>query len=327
MDLCKYTEELWKIYLLGTEDEIKEKIGMDMEEDMVIIGTGRHEFYQNLIQFEAAFEQEARERDTIRFMIRSFRCSEKRIGDGVSLVYGHVWVKGEDSLSNAVVDMDTRFSIVYVKKNSGWKIAHIHQSLPYYEQKDGEYYPKTLVKQVQEAQLHAQKMEELAKSDSLTGLLNHQFFFDTSTELLANAEQAYCMVLDMDNFKQINDSCGHQRGDQVLRDVADLLKKVTEGKGIAGRIGGDEFALFYTGIKTQEEAKNIVREILSGIGRMGRNNGRLHPGISIGAEKVRREETVKEVFRRADMALYEVKRTGKNACSICGEKIWESVYE
>lgn len=321
MDLCKYTEILWKQYLLGTEQEILTRIHRDLEENIVIIGTGEHEFYENLRLFEAAYEMEARERDTIRFTICSFWCREKRLGNSASLVYGCVALKGKDSVSNAVVDMNTRFSIVYEKTASGWKIAHIHQSVPYYEQRDGEYYPKTLVKQVQEAQQYAQKMEALARNDSLTGLLNHQFFFEESSRLLDKAGQAYCMVLDLDDFKRVNDSCGHQSGDEVLRAVGRLLKRVLGEKGIAGRIGGDEFAVFCTELKSVEEARKMAEKILNEINKLRMRNKERFPGISIGVEKVRPNETVKEVFRRADMALYEVKSTGKNGCCICGEKI------
>lgn len=321
MDLCKYTEMLWKQYLLGTEQEIQDRIQRDLEKNIVIIGTGDHEFYEDLSRFEAAYEMEARERDTIRFTICSFWCREKRLGNSASLVYGCVALKGKDSVSNAVVDMNTRFSIVYEKTASGWKIAHIHQSVPYYEQRDGEYYPKTLVKQVQEAQQYAQKMEALARNDSLTGLLNHQFFFEESSRLLDKAGQAYCMVLDLDDFKRVNDSCGHQSGDEVLRAVGRLLKRVLGEKGIAGRIGGDEFAVFCTELKSVEEARRTAKKILEGIRELREENYGKFPGISIGVEKVRPDETVKEVFRRADMALYEVKSTGKNACSVCGEKI------
>lgn len=313
MDLCKYTEELWKLYFSDPKEDFLEEIYSKISRDVVIIGTGSHEFYEDLEHFVHACELEAGERSEIRFEVTKIWCREKKIDENVSMVSGEVWVKGWGrKKQKVIVDMDSRFSVLYKKEEGQWKVAHIHQSLPNYDQRDGEFFPKTLMDQVAEARQLAEKMEQLAKTDQLTKIYNNQTFYDESVNLLQNKGQSYCMAIDLDDFKLVNDTYGHLEGDKILTQVGRILKEAAKNKGIAGRMGGDEFALFCTGIDSDQQAEKIACQVLEAVGQISREMAGGHLGVSVGIAKVKENERVKEAFRRADEMLYEVKRSGKN---------------
>ncbi len=94
-----------------------------------------------------------------------------------------------------------------------------------------------------------------AKTDLLTGLLNHQAFYDVINKVPVSQTTGYLMVIDLDDFKQINDTYGHLYGDNVLKEIGGIFKTIVGEEDWAGRIGGDEFALFlesYLRIKRQK---------------------------------------------------------------------------
>lgn len=318
MNLCSFTEQLWHFYLT---EEWSEKAGVflqTLDPNVIVIGTGKHEFYESRAVFEEALAREAQERSEIRFSIESITSREKVCSPDVRLVYGTLHLVGTVKKVNVIVDMSCRYSIVYAKEgDGGWRIVHVHQSIPNLDQRDGEYYPKTLVGQVQEAESRAQQMEQLARTDQLTGILNHQTFFDECDRLARNPGTFYCMVIDLDDFKQINDSYGHLEGDRVLQDMGRILQEAVADQGLAGRVGGDEFSLFLTKLSAPEEAEQMAAVLLAQVQK--RKEQGPFPGISIGVAKLSQSESVRSGFRRADQMLYEVKRCGKNSYRVSRE--------
>ena len=315
MDLRGYTERIWHFYLTEKWTENGASFLEILDEDIVVIGTGKHEFYESLEVFWEALRKEERERDEIHLTIESITSKEKRCSEDVRLVYGTLHVVGAVDNASAIVDMDCRYSVLFQKDPKGtWKVIHVHQSLPNREQRDGEYYPKTLVGQVQEAEDRARQMEKLARIDQLTGILNHQTFFDECGKLAEQGGRFCCMAIDLDNFKQINDVYGHLEGDRVLQETGHILREISKGRGLAGRIGGDEFALFFKGLSNAEEAETIAADILGQV--RARGEMAPFPGFSIGIACMGEGERVREAFRRADQMLYQVKRGGKNGYQI-----------
>lgn len=315
MDLCRYTEEMWYNYIMGRLEDIESRLLPDLEKDVVVIGTGRHEFYSAVQEFIQALSMEAGERNSLCFEIDSLWCKEKKLGEEASFVYGGIYIKGRDKQKQAVVDMDSRFTIIYRKREGVWKIAHIHQSLPFQKQEEGEYYPKILIKKFHEEIKRANEMEELARIDDLTGVTNRRFFFNQGRELLEEGGQVYCMAIDLDDFKKINDGYGHEAGDEVLETFGKILRESIGEKGIVGRIGGDEFGVFCGRLSSREAVRKLGEEIINRT-RREREKKKDFPGVSIGIVKARETESVKEVFRRADACLYEMKRKGKDGFQI-----------
>ncbi len=320
MDLCSYAEQFWHFYLTEEWNEKAAAFLQTLDEDIVVIGTGKHEFYESLAVFQKALQNEKKERSEIHFTIEPVSSKEKKCSEDVRLVYGTLHAVGLVDDASAIVDMDCRYSVIFQKNPEGkWKIIHVHQSLPNWEQHDGEFYPKTLVGQVKEAEDRAQQMERLAKMDQLTEILNHQSFFDECGKMAGGDGAFCCMAIDLDNFKQIKDIHGHLEGNRVLRETGQILKEISRGRGLAGRVGGDEFALFFTDLASAEEAGTIAEAILEQARK--RREEMPFPGLSIGIARMGKGERVRDTFRRADQMLYQVKRGGKHAYQINPENL------
>lgn len=308
MDLCKLTETLWKKYL---SPDPADQIGIleYLDPNCVIIGTGAHEFYTDLAGFTQAIQNEMEERKNVSFQCRNFQCEEHRLSPDTSLVYGtlHIWWESEDG--QICINMDSRFSIVFRKSEESWKCVHIHQSLPNQDQLPGEYYPKKLSEQLKEAREKVCEMTILAQNDSLTGLMNFHTF--ESRWKSWNRDHSWLFLLDLDDFKNINDCFGHVTGNHVLRKVARILAGSVRSHDIACRMGGDEFMLLCGGLKDEESARHVAERILKSM-ESGQNDLECWPGISIGGTPITAGEPLEAAMSRADKALYFIKKAEKN---------------
>lgn len=158
------------------------------------------------------------------------------------------------------------------------------------------------------------KFRRLSLTDSMTGLLNRNGFNLQLEEYLEGNKQKTCvgMLLDVDNFKFINDVYGHTIGDQVLLQLAESLQQAFPDNSIIARNGGDEFCLILKDCRAEEAASQI--ETFSRASRSFSAKGAEHNySISIGyAEYPTNAEKVSDILRYADIALYEVKLQGKH---------------
>lgn len=313
MDFIKATEKLWKEYLYGDGNENYE-LPVDLfDPACVIIGTGRHEFFTSLDAFLKTLSKELEDHRKVRFQFRDFRCEQKQLGEDVCLVYGSIYIWSENKEQNIYINMDSRFSILYQREGDGWKIVHVHQSLPNMEQLDGEYYPKTLSEQIQEKQEELDTLTQLARTDSLTGLINYraleEFFYGQKKE------NAWIFVIDLDHFKCINDTYGHVAGNHILQRVAAVLSSTVRSCDVVCRMGGDEFVLYCSGLKSEAAAGEFMRRILHTVEEAGKEEP-CWIGMSIGGTRVSQEESLETVLKRADQALYDVKANGRKGYKI-----------
>lgn len=158
------------------------------------------------------------------------------------------------------------------------------------------------------------KFRRLSLTDSMTGLLNRNGFNLQLEEYLEGNKQKTCvgMLLDVDNFKFINDVYGHTIGDQVLLQLAQSLQQAFPDNSIIARNGGDEFCLILKDCRAEEATSQI--EAFSRASRSFSAKGTEHNySISIGyAEYPTNAEKVSDILRYADIALYEVKLQGKH---------------
>jgi diguanylate cyclase (GGDEF)-like protein len=124
-------------------------------------------------------------------------------------------------------------------------------------------------------------------------------------------EIARIQLLDIDNFKQINDQLGHHTGDKVIRSVAELCQSQINQKDVFGRIGGDEF-----GIINRSKVANSL-DFGKRLNTLVESSFSDFPiSISIGVGQFRDSDTsVQQIYQRADLALYQSKQAGKNRCS------------
>lgn len=166
-----------------------------------------------------------------------------------------------------------------------------------------------------DAQLTEQRLLLHATIDELTGVFNRRHFLEKVREQLnENSLQLSLLLLDIDDFKLVNDTYGHLAGDQVLIRFSELLKETCPEQAIIGRVGGEEFAVFLTSV-TEEESREVAERIRATYERSRIWINEETPVIvtvSGGLAYNRRSDIIfKELFQQADQALY-VSKNGKN---------------
>jgi diguanylate cyclase (GGDEF)-like protein len=164
----------------------------------------------------------------------------------------------------------------------------------------------------------AEQLAHLARHDPLTGLANRLSFRDRLDHAVAGAQrsgkQVAVMFLDLDRFKEVNDTYGHEVGDELLVVVADRLRNVARRADTIGRLGGDEFVLLLEGLDDPEGAATVAAKVLES----------LSSSIDIGARRLRvttsigialypdDADDVDDLLRHADSAMYEAKSAGRD---------------
>lgn len=167
-----------------------------------------------------------------------------------------------------------------------------------------------------------EKLEYLATRDSLTGLVNRRYFEEQAAHEIVRIKRyggnSCLLLLDIDNFKEINDKYGHPTGDKVLQNLASVLRTQLRKADLIARIGGEEFAIIL--INTDDEAGNIVAEKLRCIIENDSfivDNKVFNITVSIGITLIDNNvDSYEEVYKRADKALYTAKAEGKNRACI-----------
>ena len=157
------------------------------------------------------------------------------------------------------------------------------------------------------AAARAEASEQLALRDPLTGLGNRRAFDRLLTPELARAHpDAAVLLVDLDGFKAINDTWGHDVGDEVLKAVADRLRQTARGSDFVARIGGDEFAVLARPALHAETLRERLQDAISKPLQLKQQV--LHPSASVGWAPVTRGATQEDLLREADRGLYQQKR-------------------
>jgi diguanylate cyclase (GGDEF)-like protein len=161
-----------------------------------------------------------------------------------------------------------------------------------------------------DARSDAAKHAYEASHDPLTGLANRTLLNTVITDAMAAADGTTALLLlDLDHFKEINDTLGHAAGDLVLVEVARRLCRAVRGSDLVARLGGDEFAVLLTGLSDPEQAEPVATQLLAALNQPVEYEG-LHLSVdgSIGiACHPHDADTSEELFRRCDVAMYQAK--------------------
>ena len=157
-----------------------------------------------------------------------------------------------------------------------------------------------------------------AEHDPLTGIINRGAFDQLKKIFHAKSKSLGLLIIDVDKFKLVNDGYGHEMGDKVLKRVAKMLEDSFRATDYPARIGGDEFAVLLTNVT--EDQKDIIQDKITHI-----NDKLLHPSkgmprvsLSVGGA-FSNEGFTDDLYRKADLALYDVKEHGRCGCRFYDE--------
>ena len=291
-------------------------------------GTGADEAMFDAQSVAAVVERDMRQApNEVRYTVTRQRV--QRLSEDAGLAVAEV------DLRTTISEQELRFkglrvSVVYRRVGDEWRIEHQHTSLPTEVHGPDESYP---VKELEErnavlarlvgkrtAELHAalEEIRGLAAIDALTGTLNRFTVDERLAAELARAERhghGFALILlDIDQFKAVNDLLGHIEGDRLLRTLARLVTERVRKSDVVGRWGGEEFVIICpetslgNAAQLAEDIRLSVASYDFGIGR----SCTISQGVTVNEAG----DTVDSIFARADRAMYAAKRAGRNSVSL-----------
>lgn len=172
-----------------------------------------------------------------------------------------------------------------------------------------------------------ERLEQLAFYDQVTNLPNRRLFERELRQAVARVARervgAALLFIDVDDFKKVNDTLGHEVGDQVLRMIGERMMAVLRSGDVVARLGGDEFGVILYGIGDPENVARVARLMIEAVAApLPTQPSQSHVGLSIGVLLLPADDNDPAVLlRRADMAMYVAKTSGKNSFSFFSEAI------
>ncbi|RUM31580.1 MAG: hypothetical protein DSY32_01015 [Aquifex sp.] len=218
-----------------------------------------------------------------------------------------------------------------VAKNEFSRMDFLRENIRRSKDKDGELYEMKIaiikmIENIEKILIETSKektiYERMALTDPLTGLYNRRIFMEMAEKELARAKRyGYnfsILMIDIDNFKRINDTYGHDVGDYVLKKIAEILRTNVRGADIVARFGGEEFIVMLSNtnlnnaVKKAEKLRKMIEqtpvELSSGV--------KLKVTVSVGVSTYKDQDSLEELIKEADVALYEAKKRGKNRVEV-----------
>lgn len=189
-----------------------------------------------------------------------------------------------------------------------------------------------IMQDINELKLLKDRLESMAHYDALTALPNRALFFDRLTQAIAQSKrsegQFALMFVDLDGFKAVNDTFGHDTGDALLKAVSEHLLECVRESDTVARMGGDEFTIILRAIRGPEDAAHVAEKILATLSvpyHLLDHECRI--GASLGIVLYPEHgKTAEELLSQADNAMYAVKKAGKNAYRFAGDRPASSAH-
>jgi diguanylate cyclase (GGDEF)-like protein/PAS domain S-box-containing protein len=220
-----------------------------------------------------------------------------------------------DSLVNKIRPM-VSFETAFQRKDGSTYPAECKLQLV--EPKDSQSEILVWVQDITERKQMENTIRQMAYYDSLTGLPNRNLLNDRLAVALANAsrsnQKVAILFLDLDHFKTINDSLGHEAGDQLLQQVSLRIKETLRKQDTIARMGGDEFIILIPGLTDTDHTARLAEKILDAVTPMFRiGDNELHIGCSIGISIFPDDGIeIKTLLKNSDLAMYRAKEKGRN---------------
>lgn len=188
---------------------------------------------------------------------------------------------------------------------------------------------RTFAQNVSLALTDAHTFEKMtqASHDTLTGLASRGLFLDRLTEELALTGGTALLFIDLDRFKSVNDSLGHAAGDELLKIAAERIRTQMRPSDVAGRFGGDEFAVMLHNVRDVDVATAVAQRVVRALGDpMPISGHSLRVGASTGIALSSPEaHDPLDLLRRADLAMYQAKRRGRGRCEVFTDEMMAEI--
>lgn len=251
--------------------------------------------------------------------------SEYEPGSHLNAAQGLLLLK-EDDISSVIEDitktlvLDDEWRKEYQACRSGGENFWLMQSVSQVQSQSGQVqFYIAAAQDVTHIKNSAEQMQQLAYYDQLTGLQN-RVLFKSQLELaikscIREGSQVALMYLDLDHFKRINDTLGHEAGDLLLIEVADRLRRCLREEDAVARLGGDEFAVLINRIGSPQYASIVANKIISALNKPHLIDGQeVLTGTSIGITLAPYDSgDIETLMKNADMAMYQAKERGRNS--------------
>ena len=227
------------------------------------------------------------------------------------------------------IDLNKRINLPHIENNElsqlqGYMnkmlaaIESDHEQLLKDEKAKREWLELAVAKRTEALQISNDKLKELATKDSLTGILNRGGFFQTAQHLLMLSQRqksaASFILMDLDYFKNINDTYGHFVGDKVLINFTQIIQSFLRKSDLIGRVGGEEFAIFLsdTGIDGAFQLADKIRKAI-GSSPLEVEGEIVSYTVSLGVDSSQEKDySIDQLYKRADLKLYGAKDKGRN---------------
>ncbi|MCQ8234379.1 EAL domain-containing protein [Pectobacterium carotovorum] len=238
---------------------------------------------------------------------------EEIIGRSINTIVPDAFVV---QLNHLVTDRDSMMKGVTLELNvqaKGGSLVPVELSVSMWEDNDNVSYG-AILRDITERRRNEERLFLLAHLDPLTGLANRTLLTSNLETALKNEPAVCIMMVDLDGFKDVNDSLGHSSGDNILVHVAKKIKATVRSGDVVARMGGDEFALLFPGLSDKKVAGKIAEQIIHEISQaMIIDDHQINISASIGAVLYPEYGlTVQDLLTSADLALYQAKSEGRN---------------
>ncbi|MDY4373765.1 sensor domain-containing phosphodiesterase [Pectobacterium carotovorum] len=238
---------------------------------------------------------------------------EEIIGRSINTIVPDAFVV---QLNHLVTDRDSLMKGVTLELNVQAKsgsLVPVELSVSMWEDNENVSYG-AILRDITERRRNEERLFLLAHLDPLTGLANRTLLTSNLETALKNEPAVCIMMVDLDGFKDVNDSLGHSSGDNILVHVAKKIKATVRSGDVVARMGGDEFALLFPGLSDKKVAGKIAEQIIHEISQaMIIDDHQINISASIGAVLYPEYGlTVQDLLTSADLALYQAKSEGRN---------------